>query len=101
MNTAPKNAIQKTCQGNPGRDERSDAHEREEVVHAEDDHADDDEAAAGDGAQSSPTTLPVTCIGHEEAGEGSAWAESVKTYEGTHDIHTPILGQSLTGIGAY
>jgi glutaryl-CoA dehydrogenase len=27
--------------------------------------------------------------------------ESVKTYEGTHDIHTLILGQSLTGIGAY
>ncbi len=27
--------------------------------------------------------------------------ESVKTYEGTHDIHTLILGHSLTGIGAY
>ena len=27
--------------------------------------------------------------------------ESVKTYEGTHDIHTLILGQQLTGIGAY
>lgn len=27
--------------------------------------------------------------------------ESVKTYEGTHDIHTLILGQKLTGIGAY
>jgi glutaryl-CoA dehydrogenase len=27
--------------------------------------------------------------------------ESVKTYEGTHDIHTLILGQSVTGIGAY
>jgi glutaryl-CoA dehydrogenase len=27
--------------------------------------------------------------------------ESVKTYEGTHDIHTLIIGQSLTGIGAY
>jgi glutaryl-CoA dehydrogenase len=27
--------------------------------------------------------------------------ESVKTYEGTHDIHTLILGQNLTGIGAY
>jgi glutaryl-CoA dehydrogenase len=27
--------------------------------------------------------------------------ESVKTYEGTHDIHTLILGQTLTGIGAY
>jgi len=27
--------------------------------------------------------------------------ESVKTYEGTHDIHTLILGQKITGIGAY
>ncbi|MGA2674776.1 MAG: acyl-CoA dehydrogenase family protein [Terracidiphilus sp.] len=27
--------------------------------------------------------------------------ESVKTYEGTHDIHTLILGQSVTGIAAY
>ena len=27
--------------------------------------------------------------------------ESVKTYEGTHDIHTLILGQNLTGMAAY
>ncbi len=27
--------------------------------------------------------------------------ESVKTYEGTHDIHTLILGQNLTGVAAY
>ena len=27
--------------------------------------------------------------------------ESVKTYEGTHDIHTLILGQHLTGFAAY
>ncbi len=27
--------------------------------------------------------------------------ESVKTYEGTHDIHTLILGQAITGIPAY
>ncbi len=27
--------------------------------------------------------------------------ESVKTYEGTHDIHALILGQHLTGIAAY
>ncbi|MGA3263277.1 MAG: acyl-CoA dehydrogenase family protein [Terracidiphilus sp.] len=27
--------------------------------------------------------------------------ESVKTYEGTHDIHTLIVGQHLTGIPAY
>jgi glutaryl-CoA dehydrogenase len=27
--------------------------------------------------------------------------ESVKTYEGTHDIHTLIIGQSITGLPAY
>jgi glutaryl-CoA dehydrogenase len=27
--------------------------------------------------------------------------ESVKTYEGTHDIHTLILGQAITGIDAF
>jgi len=27
--------------------------------------------------------------------------ESVKTCEGTHNIHALILGQHLTGIGAY
>jgi glutaryl-CoA dehydrogenase len=27
--------------------------------------------------------------------------ESVKTYEGTHDIHGLVIGQNLTGIGAY
>jgi glutaryl-CoA dehydrogenase len=25
----------------------------------------------------------------------------VKTYEGTHDIHALIIGQSITGIPAY
>ena len=27
--------------------------------------------------------------------------ESVKTYEGTHDIHTLIIGQSVTGVDAF
>jgi hypothetical protein len=27
--------------------------------------------------------------------------ETVFTYEGTHDIHTLILGQDITGIAAY
>ena len=27
--------------------------------------------------------------------------ETVYTYEGTHDIHTLILGQSITGIPAF
>jgi glutaryl-CoA dehydrogenase len=27
--------------------------------------------------------------------------ESVKTYEGTHDIHTLIIGSNITGVDAY
>jgi glutaryl-CoA dehydrogenase len=27
--------------------------------------------------------------------------EAVKTYEGTHDIHTLILGQTITGLNAF
>ncbi len=27
--------------------------------------------------------------------------ESVKTYEGTHDIHTLVLGEDITGLAAY
>jgi glutaryl-CoA dehydrogenase len=27
--------------------------------------------------------------------------EAVKTYEGTHDIHTLILGQAITGLNAF
>ena len=27
--------------------------------------------------------------------------ESVKTYEGTHDIHALVIGQTITGIPAY
>jgi glutaryl-CoA dehydrogenase len=27
--------------------------------------------------------------------------ESVKTYEGTHDIHSLAIGNSITGIPAY
>ena len=27
--------------------------------------------------------------------------ESVGTYEGTHDIHTLVLGEAVTGIGAF
>ena len=27
--------------------------------------------------------------------------ESVKTYEGTHDIHTLIIGSNVTGIDAF
>lgn len=31
----------------------------------------------------------------------SANLESVKTYEGTHEIHTLILGEDITGVAAY
>ena len=27
--------------------------------------------------------------------------ETVNTYEGTHDIHSLVLGQAVTGIAAY
>ena len=27
--------------------------------------------------------------------------ESVYTYEGTHDIHTLVIGETITGIPAY
>ena len=27
--------------------------------------------------------------------------ESVKTYEGTHDIHNLVIGEAVTGIPAY
>jgi glutaryl-CoA dehydrogenase len=27
--------------------------------------------------------------------------ESVKTYEGTHDVHTLIIGGSITGVDAF
>ncbi|MGH9489542.1 MAG: acyl-CoA dehydrogenase family protein [Terriglobales bacterium] len=27
--------------------------------------------------------------------------ESVKTYEGTHDIHTLAIGENITGIAAF
>jgi glutaryl-CoA dehydrogenase len=27
--------------------------------------------------------------------------ESVKTYEGTHNIHTLVLGEAITGLSAY
>jgi glutaryl-CoA dehydrogenase len=27
--------------------------------------------------------------------------ESVFTYEGTHEVHTPVLGELLTGLPAY
>ena len=31
----------------------------------------------------------------------SANLESVKTYEGTHEMHTLIVGENITGISAF
>ena len=36
-----------------------------------------------------------------QCGRHSCNLESVYTYEGTHDIHTLILGQDITGIAAF
>jgi glutaryl-CoA dehydrogenase len=36
-----------------------------------------------------------------QVGRHMANLESVKTYEGTHNIHTLIVGQDVTGIGAF
>jgi glutaryl-CoA dehydrogenase len=27
--------------------------------------------------------------------------EAVNTYEGTHDVHAPILGRAITGLNAF
>ena len=36
-----------------------------------------------------------------QAGRHLCNLESVITYEGTHDIHTLVLGEKLTGLAAY
>jgi len=36
-----------------------------------------------------------------QVGRHMANLETVKTYEGTHDIHTLIIGQDITGLGAF
>jgi glutaryl-CoA dehydrogenase len=36
-----------------------------------------------------------------QAGRHMCKIESIYTYEGTHDIHTLILGQDITGISAF
>ena len=40
-------------------------------------------------------------LGEYQAMRHMANLESVYTYEGTHDIHTLILGDAITGIGAF
>ena len=40
-------------------------------------------------------------VGEYQAMRHAANLESVKTYEGTHDIHTLIVGQQITGFAAF
>ncbi len=40
-------------------------------------------------------------VGEYQAMRHAANLESVKTYEGTHDIHTLIVGQQITGLAAF
>ena len=53
-------------------------------------------------ARSARDLLGANGITHEyPVGRHMLNLESVKTYEGTHDIHTLILGHEITGIPAY
>ena len=53
-------------------------------------------------ARSARDLLGANGVTHEDpVGRHMLNLESVKTYEGTHDIHTLILGHEITGIPAY
>ena len=59
-------------------------------------------AAARDIARSARDILGANGITDEyQAGRHMCNLESVYTYEGTHDIHTLILGQDITGFSAF
>ena len=59
-------------------------------------------AMALDAARTARDILAANGITDEYAcGRHLANLESVKTYEGTHDIHTLIIGNDLTGIPAF
>ena len=62
----------------------------------------DNVAMALDAARSARDILAANGITDEYCvGRHLANLESVKTYEGTHDIHTLILGSDITGIPAF
>jgi len=62
----------------------------------------DNVAMALDAARSARDILAANGITDEYCvGRHMANLESVKTYEGTHDIHTLILGSDITGIPAF
>src|SRR5690606_16954988 len=55
-----------------------------------------------DTARTCRDILGASGITHEyQCGRHMANLESVNTYEGTEDIHRLILGEHITGIGAY
>ncbi|MCZ6794595.1 MAG: acyl-CoA dehydrogenase family protein [Planctomycetota bacterium] len=59
-------------------------------------------AMALDVARTARDILAANGITYEyQCGRHLANLETVKTYEGTHDIHTLILGEDITGIGAF
>ena len=59
-------------------------------------------AMALDVARSARDILAANGITYEyQVGRHLLNLETVKTYEGTHDIHTLVLGQHITGIGAF
>ena len=72
------------------------------------------DAAAGQHGQAQrlPRALEIARIGRDMLGANGITdeyqtmrhmcnLESVKTYEGTHDIHTLILGMHITGLDAF
>ncbi len=62
----------------------------------------DNVAMALEVARAARDTLAANGITDEYAvGRHMANLESVKTYEGTHDVHTLILGNDITGIPAF
>ncbi len=62
----------------------------------------DNVAAALEIARTTRDILAASGITDEyQCGRHMANLESVKTYEGTHDIHTLILGEDITGIQAF
>jgi glutaryl-CoA dehydrogenase len=59
-------------------------------------------AMALDVARAARDILAASGITDEyQVGRHMANLESVKTYEGTHDIHTLIIGEDITGIAAF
>ena len=62
----------------------------------------DNVASALDIARSARDILAANGITDEyQVGRHMANLETVKTYEGTHDIHTLVIGQDITGLAAF